>query len=599
MRSITKTQPSQIATWQSAFGNWQSAIAFAVASSFLTIVPAILWGIPSNLDLTNHFRFALPFHDAIAAGDLYPGWLAESNGGFGDPSFRFYPPGLYYLLAGLRMLLGDWYAATLVTFVLLAVAGGLGMYFWARSILPASSAGWAAFFYALAPYHLNQLYQAVLLAEWAGSAVLPFVFGFVDRVCETGRRRDVAGFAATYGLLVFTHLPLAVIGSMALAVYALVRLRGTNKMRKLAKLSLGAMLGLSVSAIYWVTMVSEVGWIAVNRFQGDASVDYRFNFLLSTFSPDNLNVWWMNIMALMTLMFFAPALLLTRRLALRGRPSGTPLVQQRVATVGHPYKTPLVAPASRLRDVVQTTVWAALHGRPFLPVVGLTLFAMLMSLPLSRPVWMLLRPLQETQFPWRWLVFISMGGSILAAAGLPRLMSLKNRSARIAIFGAMAISVAFTLSHVVREAQYFQPQRFEAMVTDVRGSSCVNYWFPIWAGSDARKMTTEVEANGRTVTVSSWRPEHRKFSVAAGPATEARVRTFYYPHWTAGSEAGILPTRPDEDGALLISLPPNSTSVELDFREPRKTKISTMSSLSGLIIIGALAVPFRRRRRND
>ena len=167
-------------------GNWQSAIALAVAYSFLTIVPAILWGIPSNLDLTNHFRFALPFHDAIAAGDLYPGWLAESNGGYGDPSFRFYPPGLYYLLAAVRMLLGDWYAATLVTFVLLSIAGGLGMYFWARSILPSSSASWAAFFYALAPYHLNQLYQSVLLAEWAGSAVLPFVFGFVDRVCERG-----------------------------------------------------------------------------------------------------------------------------------------------------------------------------------------------------------------------------------------------------------------------------------------------------------------------------------------------------------------------------------------------------------------------------
>jgi hypothetical protein len=220
-----------------------------------------------------------------------------------------------------------------------------------------------------------------------------------------------------------------------------------------------------------------------------------------------------------------------------------------------------------------------------------------MSLPLSRPVWMVLKPLQETQFPWRWLVLISMGGSILAAAGLQTLMSARNRSVRIAIFGAMAIAMAFTLSHVVREAQYFPSHRFESMVTEVRGSSCVNYWFPIWARADARKMSTEVEADGRTVTVNSWKPEHRKFSVTTGPATEARIRTFYYPHWTATSDAGILATRPDKDGALLISLPQNATSVDLDFREPRKTKISTMSSLSGLIIIGALAVPFRRRRK--
>jgi hypothetical protein len=207
--------------------------------------------------------------------------------------------------------------------------------------------------------------------------------------------------------------------------------------------------------------------------------------------------------------------------------------------------------------------------------------------------------LQETQFPWRWLVLVSMTGSILAAAGLSMLTNMKNRTQRIAMFGAMAVSVAFTLSHVVREAQYFPRQKFESMLTDVRGSSCVNYWFPIWARSDARKMPTEVEANGRTVTVSSWEPEHRKFSIGAGPATEVRVRTFYYPHWTATSEAETLRTRPDKDGALLISVPQDATSVELDFREPRKTKISTMSSLSGLIIVGMLAVPFGWRRRND
>jgi hypothetical protein len=334
-------------------------------------------------------------------------------------------------------------------------------------------------------------------------------------------------------------------------------------------------------------MVSEVRWIGVNEIQRDSSVDYRVNFLLSTFSPDNLNVWWMNIIALMTLMLFAPALL---------------IFTKRVATEGHPYKTPLMAPASLLRRFLQTTVGAALRGRPCdsnkTPVIALTLFAIFMATPLSRPIWMVLKPLQETQFPWRWLVLISMGGSILAAAGLS---SISNgvRAKRMLVLGAMAIALAFTLSHVVREAQYFPPQKFETMVTDVRGSSCVNYWFPIWARADARKMSTEVEANGRAVTVNSWQPEHRNFSVAAGPATEARVRTFYYPHWTATSEAGTLSTRPDKDGALLISLPQNATSVALDFCEPRKTKISTMSSLSGLIIIGALAVPFRRRRIND
>ena len=531
---------------KSAIGNRQLAIFTVVCVSLAVIVPAMFWGIPSNLDLTNHFRFVLPFYDAIAGGNLYPGWLAESNGGYGDPSFRFYPPAFYYLLAAARFLIGNWYAATLVVFAIMSIVGGLGMYFWSKSILSTSSAIWASVFYALAPYHLNQLYQATLLAEWAGSALLPFIFGFVDRVCEKGKPRDVGGLGATYGLLIFTHLPLAVIGSSALVVYALVRVDGPDKVRKLAKLASGAALGLSLSAVYWVTMVSEVRWIGVNQIQRDASVDYRLNFLFSTFSPDNLNVWWMNILALMTLLLFAPALFVRKK--------------------------------------------------GLSPAIALTAFALFMAIPLSRPIWNLMRPLQETQFPWRWLILVSLGGSILAAAGIGRLNS-SHRTKRIAVLGAMTIAVMFTLSHVVRETQYFSRQKFDNMLTSVRGTPSVNYWFPIWAHPDVRKMSSEVEAGDRVVGVSSWQPEQRKFSVAAGPATEARVRTFYYPHWIAKSEAGMLATRPDSDGALLIALPPNATSVELDFQEPRRNKFSTISSLSGLMIMGMLVVPFRRRQK--
>jgi len=539
-----------------AFDTWQLRTALVAAVCFAVIIPAILWGIPSNLDLTNHFRFAIPFYDSIAAGDFYPGWLAESNAGYGDPSFRFYPPAFYYLLAASRFLIGNWYGATLVTFVVVSIVGGLGMYFWARSFMPAATASWAAAFYALAPYHVNQLYQAAMLAEWAGSAVLPFVFGFVDRVCERGKPRDIAGLALTYGLLLFTHLPLALIGSIALLVYALVRLEGPGKFLKLAKLACGSVLGLSLSSVYWVTMFSEVSWIAGSRGDGSTN-DVGYNFVLSSLSPDNLSVWWMNILTLMTLLLCAPAIVFFFR---------------------------VTAPSRRMVR----------------PIIILTASALFMALPLSWPIWRVLRPLQEVQFPWRWLAVFSMGASLVAAAALPHVMdaALKlDRAKRMLVFGAMVISVAFTFSHSVKEALYFSSTRFESMVTDVRGTPSLSYWLPVWAHANPRKMAGDVEVAGREVTVTNWQPEHRSFSVAAGPATEARVKTFYYPHWVAKSNTGILPTRPDTDGALLISLRPNATSVNLDFREPAKTKFSTTASLSGLIIIGALFVPFRWRRR--
>ena len=71
------------------------SLVWVVIVSVAFIAPALIYGVPANKDLLNHFRFALPFYDSLSSGHLYPGWLAESNGGYGDPSFRFYPPGLY------------------------------------------------------------------------------------------------------------------------------------------------------------------------------------------------------------------------------------------------------------------------------------------------------------------------------------------------------------------------------------------------------------------------------------------------------------------------------------------------------------------------
>jgi hypothetical protein len=208
--------------------------------------------------------------------------------------------------------------------------------------------------------------------------------------------------------------------------------------------------------------------------------------------------------------------------------------------------------------------------------------------------------LQDTQFPWRWLAIFSMGAAIVAAAALPIVMNaaLKlDRHKRMLIFGAMAISVAFTFSHSVREAVYYPRTKFEDMVTSVRGTPSLNYWLPFRSPANPRKMA-EVEAADRHVTVTSWQPEHRSFLLDAGTATEARIRTFYYPHWVARNETGLLPTRRDKDGALLISLPQQATSVQLDFREPARTKFSTTASLSGLIIVGVLLLPFRWRRKD-
>src|SRR2546430_537813 len=186
------------------------------------LLPMILLGIASNNDLPNHYHFALPFYEQIRAGDIYPGWLASTNFGYGDPVSRFYPPALYYLFAVARAVTGNWYAASLCVLTLLSVLGSLGAYFWARSFLPNHIAAWAGVLCAFMPYRVAEIYQAAQLAEYAAGAALLFAFGFLRRVCRRGRSGDVAGLAISYALLILSHLPLAVFGSLALLVYGLL-----------------------------------------------------------------------------------------------------------------------------------------------------------------------------------------------------------------------------------------------------------------------------------------------------------------------------------------------------------------------------------------
>jgi hypothetical protein len=534
-------------------------ILWIVIVSLAIMAPAIIYGIPSNHDLTNHFRFALPFYDAIRLGHFYPGWLAESNHGYGDPSFRFYPPALYYALAAARALTGNWYSSHLLTFTFLSIVGGVGTYLWARTIMSSDSALCAAIIYALAPYHLNQFYEATLLAELAGSSLIPFSFFFIERLCQKQRIRDMAGLAISFALLVLTHLPLTVIGSIALLFYAVLRLPKTGRWRTLFMLGGGVLLGLAASASYWVCMLAERNFIRADVFLADPSAYSHLDFLFSTFSPENLNVWWMNILTLFTFLMIWPAAML---------------------------------------------LWPKLRGsinsRATISVALLMLFSLVMATQISLPIWHFVRPLQQTQFPWRWLAIASLAGSLLVAMSWPvwrKLYAGKRRPFALLALGSVVLSVAFSASHTIREAMFLPKRDFETRIQSIPGSASLTFWLPTWASENIREMPAPLEISGRTTRVDSWEPETRSFFVGAGEPGYMRVRTLYYPYWIATTQGQHLATSAAEDGALLISVPSQGLPIDLRFTEPpRVHAVAVITALGWLVIAGILVtVPIRRR----
>ena len=214
-----------------------SHIALVAFFALLAMSSAFYNGIASGNDSVQHFQFALSVHNSINNHEIYPSFAETPNHGFGDVGLRFYPPLGYYVLAIIYIFVQDWYLAALAAFFLVFWVGGSGIYFWAREeFSPEQSVIAARDLHFRALSSESNLQQLSLFAEFSATAIIPFCFLFLTRVCRKKDKWSVLGLSVAYAVLILTHLPLTVIGSLALGAYSLLLLRKENYRQVIPKL---------------------------------------------------------------------------------------------------------------------------------------------------------------------------------------------------------------------------------------------------------------------------------------------------------------------------------------------------------------------------
>src|SRR6185369_14511821 len=108
----------------------------------------------------SHLRFAQAFDESLRQGNFHPAWQHLSNAGYGDGSFRIYPPVIYYALSAIKLFAADWMLSFKLLFVATATAGSLSAFYWIRGFASQTQALVGAWLYCLAPFRVNELYQA-------------------------------------------------------------------------------------------------------------------------------------------------------------------------------------------------------------------------------------------------------------------------------------------------------------------------------------------------------------------------------------------------------------------------------------------------------
>ncbi len=537
-------------------------IGIVCLAAVIVMLPIAVWGIPSGTDLPQHFQFAHTYYDSIISGDGFPNWSDRENFGYGGIGIRFYPPLAYYVMAFARILVGNWFDAAWLTFTFWMVLGCLGVYFWARWWMPGKESAIAAICYAVSPYHLGQLYVSFIYADFAGAAILPFCFAFLTRVLERGKKSDILGLATAYAVMVLTHLPTTIIGSLCIIVFSLFLLKKENYLRQIVRVSIGIGIGLAASSFYWVGMVSEMNWLnhATERY---SSGHYYFGnrffpFSLHTIAVDHrTNALLSDVLTTLCLLFLASAIVYLF------------------------YRKTEGAEISRV-------------SRIFRLILPLGSFAFLMMTPLSYPLWQFISPLQKIQFPMRWMGVVSICGSIVTAAAIHFLWKgnlLKKRSWSYIAVIFPAIFLISNFIYIWHPSAFVPIERaeFENQLRELPDKQNYEFWWSIWSKPEALEVKEKVNAESRRSSVTNWQAESRSFNVESGTPTVARVATFYYPRWQATVNGAKIEIEKDANGAILIPLPAERAEVKLIFQE---TMVSRLASLISLIVWCSIFLAF-------
>lgn len=527
--------------------------------------PIAFYGFPRGNDLPQHFQFAQTYSHSIQTGEFAPPWSPTTNHGFGDVGVRFYPPLSYWLLAGLHSLSLTWFQAAASAVFLWFFIGGLGIYLWLNEHFDGSAALLAAIIYMAAPYHVNQVYNASFLAEFAAAGVLPFCFLFASRVCRSRNFTDVGLLASSYSLLVLTHLPTAMIGSAGLLIFSAASIPKAARISALVRLTLAVGIGLLLSAFYWARMLPDLAFLnhTASEFVSRA-YDFRLNFVGSYFyvnaqTYNDRFLWFSDLMAVVTAGMVVPSIAF--------------------------YFADGEGRSALLKKAV--------------PAGLVLLSGVLLATPLSSTAWENIPTLQKIQFPFRWLVLINLAGVYFVAAGFAnfsRSFATPRRPLCLAAAGLMLIGVAFSATQIIRPAVFIPANEFNVFVGTLTDEVSYKCWWPVWAREGAlTEPASGTNADGGS-SGGFTRDLEREFEIELSEPSTARVGMFYYPNWKAEVDGDPLPVTHDENGVLTVDLPAGRSRVRIYWQETGLTQNTRgISAVSWLVLLLALGIATIRK----
>lgn len=521
---------------------WKPLLAIA-AAAFAVEIPFFFKGTPSGHDVEFHLYSWLEVMSQWRHGILYPRWAALAHFGYGEPRFIFYPPASWTLGAVISSLFPWTIASPIYIWVVLTLSGA-SMFVLARRWFGLRDATFAAVFYAVNPYHLVIIYWRSAFAELLASCLVPMLLLLVLRAAD-GDRRVVLPLGLLLAASWLTNAPAAVMIHYSLAILALYFSWKRQSPDIFWIASLAVLLGACVSAFYLLPAIYEQRWIDIaNAVSAGSRPADNFLFIHTT-DPDhdafNRIISWVAVLEIILIVVSAAAAKAWRQ--------------------------------SRRELWTALFIWAA--------------GCAVLMFPFTLLLWKILPKMQFMQFPWRWLLCLSMIFTLFVTAGLKRWWM----RASVCLLCLTVIVVGW---HRIQAPWWDTPADLREMVDNMyigAGYEGTDEYTPLGADptaidKDARKVTVDGPARA-DIHVLGWDAESKSFTAQMSSADKVALRLFSYPSWkTEVNGREVKMSFRANTGQILVPVEAGMNRVEIRFVRTWDRALAGWISL--LTVLGTL-----------
>jgi hypothetical protein len=509
--------------------SWEAAsrterIAFAavavasVVSLFFSIAGYPAVGHDSDVHLNWLEQFSRLFHQGL----FYPRWFNDSNGGFGSPTFYFYPPLPYWIASFVRSLLPF---VPSPFFNLIMLIATLGSILTSRALFKQYSSNdlaiWTATLaYSFIAYRFADIFIRDALGEHWAMMFLPLVFL---------RRKDsvqqIAVYAIAWTGLLLCNIPTAILVAITLCLWIII-----ERDYEILKHHLyGGLVAVLVSAVYLLPSMMLRKYIHAEHL-------YDIVFATSGFALLDLfqHRGWLRFLSSITLV------------------------------------AGLIS-AFRGRNARNTWWW-------------ITVFCVVIQLPFYAPFWHP-QSAPFVQFTWRWNMILMLTVPLLNLRNRETWMQYTMIALSVVtLFCAVRISNEFVLHRTLAFNRYridapeYHPVWIPNDLAEVKAIAQIRI-------DDAPETLLGLTAPQDRVQLRSRGTASEEFDVALSQPSAVKFHLFYWPYWKLTRNEEPIPLQPDPNGFARATLPAGHYNLTLTLVQSRAEIYGKYISLFGLLCL--------------